>query len=292
MTEALAKATRLPCWKGKVDPQPLGGGITNRNFTVDDGSKRYVVRIGDDIPVHGVMRFNELNASRAAHAAGLSPEIVYSEPGAMVMRFVEGKTLTEADVRDPGVLKRILPLIHCCHSEVMGKLRGPVLAFWVFQVNRDYAATLREGGSRMVGELSRLMHINDELETACQPVNVVFGHNDLLCGNFIDTGEKIWLIDWDYAGFNSPLFDLANVASNNDFAEEQERWLLETYFEAAVDDGLWRRYSAMKVGSLLRESMWSMVSEIHSDIDFDYVTYTEENLARFEAAHTAFSELT
>ena len=67
---------RLPIWSGPVDPQPLGGGITNVNFLVEDAGRRVVVRIGDDIPVHGVMRFNELAASRAAHAAGVSPAVL------------------------------------------------------------------------------------------------------------------------------------------------------------------------------------------------------------------------
>src|SRR3546814_1256007 len=64
----------------------------------------------------------------------------------------------------------------------------------------------------------------------------------------------------------------------------QEDWLLEAYFERPVDDALRRRYQAMKCASLLRETLWSMVSEIHSDIDFDYPAYTAENLARFQAA--------
>ena len=70
-------------------PEPLGGGITNVNFTVDDAGERYVVRIGEDIPVHGVYRVNELASARAAHAAGISPEIVHAEPGALVMRYSE-----------------------------------------------------------------------------------------------------------------------------------------------------------------------------------------------------------
>ena len=108
---------------------------------------------------------------------------------------------------------------------------------------------------------------------------------------FLDDGERLWLIDWDYAGFNSPLFDLGGLSSNNGLSETQERWMLETYFETPVTDGLWHRYSAMKCASLLRETMWSMVSEIHSDLDFDYAAYTAENLARFESALSDFQAL-
>ena len=68
MSSALERVSRLACWKGSVEPRPLRGGKTNQNFVVEDAGKRYFVRIGDDIPIHGVMRFNELAASRAAAA--------------------------------------------------------------------------------------------------------------------------------------------------------------------------------------------------------------------------------
>jgi len=288
MSDALARASRLSCWKGRVEPRPLSGGITNQNFVVDDAGERFFVRIGDDIPIHGVMRFNELAASRAAAAADVSPDVVHHEPGALVMRFIEGETLDEARVREPASLERIVPLIKRCHEEIPKHLRGPSLVFWVFQVIRDYAGTLRDGNCRMQGALPRWLELSSTLEREVGPIQLIFGHNDLLAANFIDDGERMWLIDWDYAGFNSPLFDLGGLASNNQLDAAQESWLLSEYFGAPADAALLRRYQAMKCASLLRESMWSMVSEIHSSLDFDYVAYTDENLARFESAWTAF----
>ncbi len=288
MTDAKRFAAGLSIWTGAVDPQPLGGGITNVNFVVADGGETFVVRVGNDILVHQVLRFNELAASRAAFAAGISPEVVHAEPGALVLRFVEGRTLTAEDVREPATLARILPLVRDCHREIPKHLRGPALIFWVFHVLRDYAATLREGGSAHLDKLPALLAAAEELEAAVGPIDLVYGHNDLLAANFIDDGQRVWLIDWDYAGFNSPLFDLGGLASNNGLSPQQEDWLLETYFEAPVTDALRRRYGAMKCASLLREAMWSMVSEMHSELDFDYAGYTAENLAGFHAALAAF----
>jgi len=288
METALKRAAGLPIWTGPVSPEPLGGGLTNVNFVVEDAGRRYVVRIGDDIVEHQVMRFNELAASRAAHAAGVSPAVVHHQPGILVLDFIDAATLDEAAVRDPAMLERIVPLIRRCHHQIPEYLRGPVLMFWVFHVLRDYAATLRDGDSTHASRLSTLMRAGDELCEAVGPIEVVFGHNDLLSANFLDDGKRLWLIDWDYAGFNSPLFDLGGLASNNGLSEPQESWLLETYFETALTDALWHRYQAMKCASLLRETMWSMVSEIHSKLDFDYAAYTRQNLARFEAAFDAF----
>ena len=290
IADPIARAAGLACWSGRVAPEPLTGGITNKNSLVRDRGERFVVRIGDDIPVHQVMRFNELAASRAAAAVGLSPQVVHSEPGALVFRFIEGRTLAAEDVRPRPMLARILPLIRRCHREMPQHLRGPALIFWVFHILRDYAATLHEGKSRWIPELPRLLRAAAGLEAAIGPIDVVYGHNDLLPANFIDDGTRLWLIDWDYAGFNSPLFDLGNLCSNNEVAPADEDWLLEAYFERPLDDGLRRRYQTMKCASLLREAMWGMVSEIHSTLDFDYRAYASDYLARFERAFAAIDQ--
>lgn len=286
------RAAKLSIWTGPVEPRPLSGGITNVNFVVEDAGEKYVVRVGEDIVVHQVMRFNELAASRAAEAAGLSPAVVHAEPGILVLRYIEGTTLTPEMVAQRPMLERILPLVRNCHRQLPNHLRGPALIFWVFHVVRDYAATLRIGGSGHSPRLKKLLGAAAELEMAVGPIDLVYGHNDLLAGNFIDDGERLWLIDWDYAGYNSPLFDLGGLASNNELSPEDEDWLLESYFERPLDDALRRRYAAMKCASLLRETMWSMVSELHSDLDFDFSAYTTENLSRFERAYAAFQEMT
>jgi len=283
---ALETAARLGIWRGRVVPEPLKGGITNTNFKVVDQGRAFFVRVGADIPVHGVLRFNELAAARAAAATGISPAIVHTESGVLVTDFVEGRTYEPADVR--ANLDRVVPLIRRVHRELPKHLRGPVLAFWVFHVIRDYCGTLLDGGHRLVAELPRLLAIAERLETAVGAIDLVFGHNDLLPGNFLDDGQRLWLVDWDYAGFNSPLFDLGGLASNNEFPPALESELLARYFVAAPDAGLMRRYGAMKCASLLRETLWSMVSELHSTLDFDYRAYTAENLRRFEAAWDAF----
>jgi thiamine kinase-like enzyme len=139
--------------------------------------------------------------------------------------------------------------------------------------------------------LPRFLEINAELEKTVGEIKLVFGHNDLLAANFIDDGKRLWLLDWDYAGYNAALFDLANLSSNNELSPEQEEWILETYFQQPVTDRIRRRLAAMKCLSLLRETLWSIVSEIHSTLDFDYVNYTRKNLARFESAYEAFQQM-
>lgn len=288
--DASARAANLSCWSGDVEVEPIGGGITNSNFLVRHRGKRHFVRIGKDIPEHGIMRFFELAASRAAHAAGISPEVLHHEDGAMVLEFIEGRALEATDLASPSMLERVAPLIKRCHVEIPHHLRGPAMVFWVFQVIRDYAHTLREKEYRSVSDLPHLLEIAQSLESRVGEVSLVFGHNDLLAANFIDDGERIWLIDWDYAGFNSPLFDLGGLASNSELSPTLEARLLELYFESEPSEELFGRYRAMKCASLLRESMWSMVSELTSSVDFDFKAYTETNLRRFEEAWSSLQE--
>ena len=289
MTDPIERAARLPCWKGDVAPEPLGGGITNVNFIVEDAGQRYVVRIGEDIPVHGVCRVNELASARAAHAAGISPEIVHAEPGALVMRWVDGRTLEPADVREPATLDRIVDTVRRCHRGIPPHLRGTTPVFRVFQVVRDYARILREGGSRMAGRLDQLLGCAAHLESVAGPAETVFGHNDLHAANFIDDGDRIWLVDWEYAGFTSALYDLGGLAANSELDVVLDRRLMARYFGTAPGESRLERYAAMKCAAVLRDAMWGMVSELHSDIDYDYIAFVEVNLDRFERAWDALA---
>ena len=279
---------RLPLWRGTIEIEPLQGGITNLSYVVRDPGRTSVVRLGGDIPVHGVMRFSDHAASRAASAAGISPPVLYSDPAALVIAYIDGKTLRPEDVRTDR--SRCVALVARAHREIPNHLRGPILSFNIFHVLRDYRHTLIADGSRHLAELSRLMTAVDFLERAAGPIDLVFGHNDLAASNLIDDGERLWLIDWDYAGFNTPLFDLGGLSSNNGFTPDDDEAMLKAYFERPATDELRYRFRAMCTASLLRETMWSMVSELHSTLSFDYEAYTAGFAARFEAAYSAFRQ--
>lgn len=278
----------LGIWRGSIDITPIGGGITNRNYLVTEAGRRFFVRLGDDIPHHHILRSNELAASMAAEAAGISPAVVHHQPGILVFDYLEAKTLTPDDIRRPDMLSRLVPLLKSCHEGMPRYFRGTALIFWVFHVVRDYIHRLLDGGHQPQHLLHALLEKSERLEKAAGPFHIAFGHNDLLAANILDDGKRLWLIDWDYAGFNTPLFDLGGLASNSGLCEASEWELLELYFSCPADSALWNRFRAMKCASLLRETLWSMMSEIHSTISFDYAAYTATNLALFERSYDDF----
>ena len=171
------------------------------------------------------------------------------------------------------------------------KIDGPAMIFWVFHVIRNYARFLKIKNSSHIAILDRLLELNNYLEIKSSPHKIVFCHNDLLPANFLQDSSKIWLIDWEYSGFNDPFFDLGGLSSNNNFSKDEEIYLLENYFNNKIDPEILKKYHIMKCASLLRETMWSMVSEITSKIEFNYAEYTKENLNKFEISYKKLDEI-
>ncbi len=283
MTDTRHRIAALPCWQGIPISEPMGGGLSNEIWKVTDCAGSHVVRFGADYPFHHVSREREAMTARAAHAAGFAPAVVYTGPGVMVTTFVAARTWEAADVRaNP---QRIADLLRRFNTTMGPRISGTAAFFWVFHVVRDYARTLTEGDSRFAPDLPRLLALNTALEGTQPPLPIVFAHNDLLPANILDDGQRLWLIDYEYAGFSTPMFDLAGAASNAMMDDAQASALLTAYLGHPPDDVLQRAFDAMQVASLLREAAWAMVSALHlAAPGVDYHAYAAENLTRLDAA--------
>ena len=271
----------LPIWNVPNSIEPLRGGLSNESYLVTDKTGKYVVRFGRDYPFHHVFRDREVMTAKAAFAAGFAPEVVYCEPGMMVSRFIEGRTYAAPDVRQN--IPRIAKLLSDFHTKMPAKITGAGFMFWPFHVIRDYACTLGD---------SRYLTLNADLEAAQIALPIVFAHNDLLPANFIDDGKKLWLIDFEYAGFSTAMFDLAGVSANAQFTRQQSNELLTEYFRTKPNPELTKSLAAMQCAALLREAMWSQVSQRHLQTPgVDFTAYAAENFARLDSALTAFRTL-
>ena len=279
---SIEKIKSLSIWSHELTINPLEGGITNLNFLVNHGDDKLVVRLGQDIPEHLVFRSNEINVSKAAYEIGVSPKLIHSELGVLVLEFIESQTLDPKGVQKN--LERIMPVIKKIHHEIPNFLSGQPAMFWVFHVIKYYANFLRLNHSSHQDKIHDLLQKASKLEKLSSPREIVFGHNDFLAANFLDDGSKIWVVDWEYGGFNDPLFDIGGLASNNDFSQDLEKEALEMYYKKPLTNDVLLKYNSMKTASLLRETMWSMVSEITSKLEFDYGEYTQENLSKFNEA--------
>jgi thiamine kinase-like enzyme len=271
------KIMGLPCWNGRVDIAPLEGGLSNANYLVHDSGGQHVVRFGVDYPFHHVLREREVMVARAAHAAGFAPAVEYAEAGVMVTAFVSGRTFSGDDVKANAA--RIGMLIREFHREMPQWISGPGFMFWVFHVIRDYAKTLQPQNHDPLLAQAKVF------EAVQIPLPIIFGHNDLLPANFLDDGNRLWLIDFEYAGFGTAMFDLAGASSNAKMNGDERMQLLSAYFGAKPGVAVMRSFAAMECASLLREMLWARVSGLFlAAPGVDYGAYAQDNLNRYMTA--------
>ncbi len=257
-------------WPGGVESiEPLGGGITNRNFRVVAGGETFVLRIGgEDTELLGIDRDVEHDASRAAAELGIGPEVVaFVEPeGYLVTRYVEGEV---GRVR----FEEVAPLLRRFHGgrPIAGR-------FDSFRVVEAYAELAREYGVAVPGGYAAASEVADRIAARRGRVELRPCHDDLLAANFIHDGERVWIVDWEYAGMGDPAFDLANFAVNNGLDEDGDRALLDAYGGGADYDV----HVLFRFMSDFREAMWGVVQQALSELDFDFTAYAEEHFERLE----------
>lgn len=275
----------IPAWAraSRRTVTELHGGITNRNYRVDVDGESFVVRIGGEgTALLGIDRAREYGCTRAAHRMGVAPEAVHFFPdaGVLVTRFISGRILTPEELRQAPTLRRAARSIRRIHD-------GPEFPgfFSSFRTVEQYR-TLAEGHrAPFPANIDELFRRAAEIERVMSRVSVGLRpcHNDLLAANFIDDGETVRVIDWEYAGMGEIFFDLSNFAVNQEFTDREDRLLLETYF-GPVTDALVARLLLMKVMSDLREAMWAMVQCGVSTLDFDFPGYGRKHFDRCTVA--------
>jgi thiamine kinase-like enzyme len=266
-----AKIRSLSLWSGPIRLQPLEGGITNRNYLVDNAGERFVARIGAELLILGIDRRNEAQCHRAAQSLGVAPPLVYGENGVLVSRFIPSRTLDPTSAREPGIAPRIAQALRQLHGGWDG-LIGELLFFCPFQASRTYVATSRRLGAALPVDIDEMLETARRLSRTIAPYTPTLCHNDLLPANILDDGDRIWIVDWEYAGVGNPLFDLAGISANCGYSEDQEIALLETYRGDLRQRDLYE-LRVLKVASLLRDALWGIVQTAVSDLDFDYYEY-------------------
>jgi len=275
----------LPLWSGPVVIERLSGGITNRNFLVRDGSEQFFARIGEELHWLGVDRRNELQCHRAAEALSVAPPVVFGQEGILVSRFIPSQTLDPESARAPGFSPRLGVLLRQLHDG-WDQVVGDLLFFSPFQVNRTYVATSLRMGAELPTDIESMLDAMRKLSRTIAPYVPTLCHNDMLPANVLDDGNRVWIVDWEYAGMGHPLFDLAGFSVNCGYDETMDREFLAAYRGEFRAKDL-RELRILKVASLLREALWSVVQTKASDLDFDFREYARVHFEKFRVALAA-----
>jgi len=260
---------------------PLSGGITNRNFLVtpSDGDDRYVIRLGgNDTHLLGISREVEHAATVAAAGVGVGPEVVaFIRPeGYLVTRFIVGATVSLEQVHERPTIRRVVDSLRRIHQ-------GPAIPglFVPFRIVEAYRALAISHGVPIPAAWDRAHEASRRIERAFleAPTELKPCHNDLLNANFIDDGQRIRIVDWEYAGMGDLFFDLGNFSVNHELSPDEDAWLMEAY-DGEVRAPRLARLTLMRVVSDFREAMWGVLQQAISTLDVDFVAYANEHFER------------
>jgi len=214
----------------------LSDGPTNASYQLELSGRRYVLRIDKpEAAGLGLDRVNEKLIAEAASTAGLSPAPLYFEPaeGLYLREFQEGRNWTPSDLENPENMTRLARLLRTLHSlEPVGAVFDPLAAA------RRYAAQLDTAQARLILDRAE----KQVKKLAAGSPRPALCHNDLVCQNVLE-GERLMLIDWEYAGIGDPFFDLAVLVQHHGLDEPLARCLLENYLERTVNSGEFERLS-------------------------------------------------
>jgi thiamine kinase-like enzyme len=274
----------IPDWAGAVvTAERIPAGLTNTNHRVEVNGTPYFVRIpGAATELLAVDRANELHNTKAAAEAGVAPRVVHELPewGVFVLEWLPARTMSVGSLGDAGMPGHIAQVIRQLHA-------GPRFRddFDMFRLSERYLALVDErridipaGYREHLRQLPRI-----EAALAARPLPTVPCHNDLLADNYLDDGERLWLVDWEYSGNNDPTFELGNTCQELAYDEAQATELCAAYFGEASPALLARMHLQM-IMSDVGWTLWAAIQARISTIDYDFTGWAEERWRRAQAA--------
>jgi len=262
----------------------LPGGLTNRNYKVTTPDGAFVARLWSRGDMLAINRDHEHHNSVAAAQAGVGAPVVAYRPGdcLLVLGYIDGRTYGNADVAVPANLRRIAASCRLLHA-------GPRFLgdFDMFVIQQRYRAVAREHGFAIPAGYDELMrHVEAARRAlAVRATPTVPCNNDLLAANFIDDGERVWLIDYEYSGNNDPCFELGNIWGECGLPDDGLAELIAAYYGAPLRNKIARAQVLGVIGKY-GWTLWGAIQHATSPIDFDFWAWAME---RYEAAAAALT---
>jgi thiamine kinase-like enzyme len=276
---------RVPSLAGARQITALPGGLTNQNFKVVTDAGTYVARLwSDGGELLGIDREHEYRNSQLAAAAGVGAPVIEFRPQdrVLVIGYIEGRTLGDADVAEPAMLERIAGACRALHAG--GRFAGD---FDMFALQPRYYATAQQAGIRIPAGYAALLPAFEAAKAALavRDEGTVPCNNDLLAANFIDDGRRLWLIDYEYSGNNDPCFELGNIAAETGLDADALAALVTAYYGRPRPSRIAR---AELFGHVARYgwTLWGAIQDATSALDFDFWSWA---MAKYDVAAAAFT---
>jgi len=274
----------IPAWAGRaVDAEAIAAGLTNANWKVTvDGTPHFVRIPGAATDLLAVDRANERHNTRAAATAGVGPPVLHELPewDVFVLAWVHARTMSIETLGAPGIPARVAEALRQLHA-------GPRFRddFDMFRTTERYLRVVDERSILIPNgyrdRLDRLPRI--EAALGVHPLPTVPCHNDLLAENYLDDGQRLWLVDYEYSGNNDPTFELGNTCQEQGWEEARIRELCAAYF-GEVTDALLARMRLQMIMSDVGWTLWAAIQAAISTIEYDFFGWAEERWARAQTA--------
>ena len=273
----------IPDWAGRaVTAERIPAGLTNTNYRVDvDGTPHFVRIPGGGTELLAVDRANELHNMRAAAEAGVAPRVLHALPAwdVFVLAWVLGRTMSNESLSAPAMPERIAATLRRLHA-------GPRFRddFDMFRLTERYLALVDERDIPIPARYRERMVAIPRIEAALarHPLPTVPCHNDLLADNYLDDGQRLWIVDWEYSGNDDPTFELGNTSQELGYDDGQVRELCAAYFGEA-SPALLARMRLQMIMSDVGWTLWAAIQARISRIDYDFTGWAEERWSRAAA---------
>jgi thiamine kinase-like enzyme len=263
-------------------PVPLAGGITNRNYRIRFGERECVLRVpGRDTSLLGIDREAERLACAEAARLGIGPELVAAGEGYLVSEYLDAEPIAGERLRaEPESAARALRAFHESGLQLPAR-------FWVPELLDDYRRIVLQRGGTLPAAYRDAQTLAGKIAAALPLEHPVPCHDDLLPANILalhSAPGHALLVDWEYAGMGHFMFDLGNLAINNEFENHSfsEDRLLHAYFGEPPSDGRRAALALMRIMSDAREAAWGVVQGAISELEFDFADYADQHFARLE----------
>jgi thiamine kinase-like enzyme len=265
--------------------QELSGGLTNRNVKVITPDAVYVARCTDTgSNLLGIDRDEEFHNTKMAEQAGVGAPVIDYRPdlGILLLGYLNGKTLCNDDFQREGVVAKVAAGCRELH-------RGPRFRgrFDMFERQPRYLKTVRDNGFKIpfdyldhadtFAQIEKALTATDQTTVPC--------NNDLLAGNFIEDGERVWIIDYEYAGNNDPCFELGNIWSECDLSTDQLDELVTAYYGRRLRHKIARAH-LQGIVAKYGWTLWGCIQSASSALEVDFWAWAME---RYEAAVAEFN---
>lgn len=263
-----------------VEPRRLGG-LTNENYRISVEGEEYVLRLPGEGTAEYIDRAVEEHNARAASEAGVNATLVFFDAadGLMLTRYISSETMSPETFRKrPGVPARAAATMKRMHRSG----REFRFRFELFDMISRYLEVLERKGAELPDGYHTVVEESGAAREALEarPVPLAPCHNDPLTENFLDDGERGWLLDWEYSGMNDPYWDLGDVAVEAGLSGEQELEMLEVYNEGAVTEANLGRLKTYRAMADLLWTLWGLIQHADGNPTEDFWAYSTGRFVR------------